>query len=128
MSVQELIKQAAKTAINTFKTDAGLFLKPSETSEQRHYFDAILLPVEYNETDSSGVQTLTTGMNFEIDHETFERLYHACDKDFSRSIIVQYRDNIRKTWKIMEENPYEELVIGGVMYRLNTIYFEMKGT
>ncbi|MDR1492734.1 MAG: hypothetical protein LBT05_08435 [Planctomycetaceae bacterium] len=127
MSVQDLIKQSAKTAINRFKTEGGFFLQPSKESGQKYHFDAIFLTVDYTLTDDDGVRTLATGVGFEIDHETFERLYYACDKDFSESFIVQHRDGRRKMWKILAEQPYEELA-AGVLYRLNTVEWnEEKG-
>ncbi|MDR1957604.1 MAG: hypothetical protein LBQ54_00910 [Planctomycetaceae bacterium] len=125
--ISGLIGQAAQIAMNTFKTPNTLFLRKSMDSGDRFYFDAIMLPVEYDNYDASnGVSVASKGMGFEIDRATFERLYESCGRDFSRAVVVQYRDRQRKVWKLITERPFEEIVIDGVMYRLNTVEWSEK--
>ena len=127
-NVSALIQQAMGLALSTFKTRDHLFLLVNEQSTDRLPFEAMILPIEITITDDDGNASAVSGMGFEIDGETFRGLNVSCHKDMAKAVIVRFFDNKRQTWKLNEEQPYDEIIIGGLGYRLNAILIKEEPT
>ncbi len=125
MDVQGIVGGCVQTAMNLFRSEATLFFQADEQAD-RVYFEAIEYPVEYNIVDDNGNTATVKGKAFQTDRRHFENLSAACRKDFTDALIVRIENGRREVWKILEEQPFEELILNGLSVRLNTVCIQEK--
>jgi len=128
MGIQELVNQATALAVNTLKSDATLFFVTSEKSTKRLYFDGIDKGVDAMIEDSEDGQIRTKETGWLVSRETFRKLSAFCHSDFTGCCVIRISNGRREVWKLLDEEPWTELIENGVFYRLNAYLIRTKKT